>query len=119
VSWQLSTSLELSTWLAVQLPAAYSASHARRRTLICWARLFGRHAGPLVEKLSNDFYADLPSIVAAIQSQGSFNLIHLGTMTKVDIFVRWRDPFAQSQFERRSRKAIGKPQPIDLFFASP
>src|SRR5437870_7372542 len=57
------------------------------------ARLFGRHAQPLVAKLSGDFYADLHSILTAIQSQSSFNLIHLETMTKVDVFVRWRDPF--------------------------
>ena len=82
------------------------------------ARLFGKHAQPLVEKLSGDFYADLHSILTAIQSQSSFNLIHLETMTKVDVFVRWRDPFAQSQFARRQRKTTAEPQPIELFFAS-
>lgn len=81
-------------------------------------RLFDRHAEPLVQKLSGEFYADLPSILNAIQTQGSFNLIHLETATKVDVFVRWRDPFAQSQFERRREKAVGESQELKLFFAS-
>jgi hypothetical protein len=82
------------------------------------ARVFGRHAKPLVEMLSQDFYADLPSIESAIQTQGSFNLIHLETVTKVDVFVRWRDPFGQSQFARREKKAVGQAPPLELFFAS-
>jgi hypothetical protein len=81
-------------------------------------RLFGRHAEPLMQKLSGEFYADLPPILNAIQTQGSFNLIHLETATKVDVFVRWRDPFAQSQFERRREKAVGQSQELKLFFAS-
>src|SRR5881628_3631413 len=55
------------------------------------ARLFARHAKPLVEALAPEFYADLQVILSATQTQGSFNLIHLETMTKVDVFVRWRD----------------------------
>jgi len=39
-------------------------------------------------------------------------------MTKVDVFVRWRDPFAQSQFSRRQRKSVGHAPALDLFFAS-
>lgn len=62
------------------------------------ARLLARQARLLVEKLAGEFYADLPAILTAIQNQGCFNLIHLETMTKVDIFVNWRTPFAQSQF---------------------
>jgi hypothetical protein len=82
------------------------------------ARLLGRHAKPLVEKVSKEFYADLPAVEAAIQTQGSFNLIHLETITKVDVFVRWRDPFGQSQLARRQKKSVGQASPLDLFFAS-
>ena len=71
------------------------------------AHLQPGNAGPLVEQLFGEFYADLAAILAAIQSQGSFNLIHLETMTKVDVFVRWRDPFARSQFARRQKKSVG------------
>ena len=82
------------------------------------ARLFGRHAKPLVERLGKEFYADLAIVESAIQSQGSFNLIHLQTVTKVDVFIRWRDPFGQSQFARRQKKTVGQVSPQELYFAS-
>lgn len=82
------------------------------------ARLFGRHADPLVENLGGEFYADLPSILTAIQHQGSFNLIHLETMSKVDVFVNWRSPFGQAQFSRRLKKSVGEAAPLELYFAS-
>ena len=83
------------------------------------ARLLSRHAEPLVARLSGEFYVDLWSIQAAIQSQGCFNLIHLETMTKVDVFVRWRSPFGQSQLARRQKKSVGQTAPLELFFAAP
>jgi hypothetical protein len=82
------------------------------------ARLLGRHAEPLVAQLGSEFYADLPAISNAIQTQGCCNLIHLETMAKVDVFVRWRDPFGQSQFARRQKKSVGESAPAELFFAS-
>src|SRR5205085_5616883 len=82
------------------------------------ARLFGRHASPLIEMISGTFYADLPAITSAIQTQACFNLIHLETMTKVDVFVRWRDAFGQSQLARRRKKSVGQSSPIELYFAS-
>jgi len=83
------------------------------------ARLLGRHAEPLAARLSGEFYADLTNIRSAIESQGCFNLIHLETMTKVDVFVRWRSPFGQSQLARRQKKSVGESRPLELFFASP
>lgn len=82
------------------------------------ARLLGQHAEPLRTRLTGEFYADLPAIRAAVQTQGTFNLIHLETMTKVDVFVTWRNPFVQSQFARRQRKIVGESVPLALYFAS-
>ena len=83
------------------------------------ARLLARHSEALVARLSGEFYVDLASIKSAIESQGCFNLIHLETMTKVDVFVRWRSPFGQSQLARRQKKFVGQTAPLELFFASP
>ncbi len=82
------------------------------------ARLLGQHAEPLVKQLAGEFYADLPAILTAVQNQGSFNLIHLDTMTKVDVFVSWRSPFGQSQFSRRQKKSVGQFPALELYFAS-
>jgi hypothetical protein len=83
------------------------------------ARLLGRHAKPLVDRLGLDFYADLPSIEAAIENGSSFNLIHLETMVKVDIYVTWRTEFARSQFARRLRQDVGTDEPLELYLATP
>lgn len=82
------------------------------------ARLLGRHAGPLVKNLAGEFYADPPAIASAIRNQSSFNLIHLETMSKVDVFVNWRGPFAEAQFARRQKKTVGQDEPVELYFAS-
>jgi hypothetical protein len=83
------------------------------------ARMLGKHCEPLVSRLGSEFYADQVSILSAVQAQGSFNLIHLETMAKIDVFVRWRDPFGQSQMERRKIKAIAAPGGYEFYFASP
>lgn len=82
------------------------------------ACLLSQHAQPLVRDLAGAFYADLPAISAAIHAQSSFNLIHLETMSKVDVFVSWRSPFGQSQLSRREKKSVGQVAPLELYFAS-
>lgn len=83
------------------------------------ARILGRHAEPLVQRLKPFFYIELQPILEAVGSQGCFNIIHLETMSKIDVFIRWRDPFGRSQFERRQRKWVGESEPTEFFFASP
>ena len=59
------------------------------------------HVEPLVRILGDAFYADAEMMRAAVRRRRSFNLIHLETMFKVDVFVRKERPFDQAQFERR------------------
>lgn len=59
-----------------------------------------------VRTLQKEFYVDALSILDAIQQRSSFNLIHLETMFKVDVFLpKWR-PFDKAQFERRASEVI-------------
>lgn len=83
------------------------------------ARILGRQAESFVDRLGGSFHADLEAIRTAIQNQSSFNLIHLPTMAKVDVFASWRSPFAQSQFARRQPRIIGESPGVELLFASP
>jgi hypothetical protein len=57
--------------------------------------------GALVKALGEDFYADGEMIRDAIRHHNSFNLIHLTTMFKVDVFIRKERPFDRVQFQRR------------------
>jgi hypothetical protein len=55
----------------------------------------------LVAALGEDFYADDQMIRDAIRHHSCFNLIHLATMFKVDVFIRKERPFDRVQFQRR------------------
>lgn len=65
------------------------------------ADIHAEQVGALIEALGDDFYADDEMILGAIQHRSSFNLIHLETMFKVDVFIRKERPFDRVQFERR------------------
>lgn len=65
------------------------------------AELQPRHAEPLTHALAPTFYADAESIRKAIARKGSFNVIHLATAFKVDVFVSKLRPFDRSSFARR------------------
>jgi hypothetical protein len=57
--------------------------------------------GTLIIALGDDFYTDEEMIRDAICHHSSFNLIHLATMFKVDVFIRKERPFDRVQFQRR------------------
>ena len=61
---------------------------------------------PFVAALGAEFYADVPSIASAVANRRSFNVIHLETMVKGDVFVFRADAFARSQFARRASKQL-------------
>jgi hypothetical protein len=59
------------------------------------------HVEPLARALDDAFYADAEMMRDAVRRRGSFNVIHLETMFKVDVFISKGRPFDQAQFERR------------------
>lgn len=73
---------------------------------------------PFVNALNNAFYADAQMIQNAIQRHTSFNLIHLETMFKVDIFIPKARPFDSEQLNRRIRRVIDKETARKAYFAS-
>jgi len=78
-----------------------SMVHGMMRTTII-ADLLPGHAAALVAALGEAFYVpDEALLRQAIERRGSFNLIHLATMFKVDIFVPQARPFDRQQLARR------------------
>jgi hypothetical protein len=65
------------------------------------ADLRPEHAGPLAQALAGTFYVDGDAIREAIRTRGSFNVIHLETLFKVDVFVAGSRPFDRAQLARR------------------
>lgn len=70
------------------------------------------HVGRLVEKLKGEFMIDAEMIHDAVKSRSCFNIIHLETMFKVDIFVLKNNPFENAEFIRRKPELISEP---DIF----
>lgn len=83
------------------------------------AALRPHHAEPLVNLLHPAFYADLGAIQTAAVLHRSFNVIHLDTMLKVDVFVARADPFHLMQMRRRVLQATGPDGQTSLYVASP
>jgi hypothetical protein len=62
---------------------------------------------PFVTALRSQFYLDEAAISQAVQQRRSFNLIHLETMFKVDIFLPQARPFDRQQLAGRIAEPVG------------
>ena len=72
--------------------------------LVCDLRL--GQVGGLVAALQDSYYADADMITDAVHAESSFNLVHLATMLKVDVFVRKSTPWDVEAFSRKSQRAL-------------
>jgi hypothetical protein len=83
------------------------------------AALPAKLAGAFAQRLAPEFYADEQMIRDAIMRKQSFNVIHLETGLKVDIFISKRDEFDIKQLERRTLKMISREPERSVYVASP
>lgn len=77
------------------------------------------HVVPLVQALRGDFYLDEPAIRDAVARRSTFNVIHLGTLFKVDVFVAGDDLPTRRELERRQRYRLGAAPLREIEVASP
>jgi hypothetical protein len=78
------------------------------------------HVDRLVACLKDEFYIDDEMIREAIRRRTSFNVIHLSTLDKADVFIPADTTLARLQFERRQREPLGADSPDRMvYFASP
>ena len=72
------------------------------------------HVLPLVADLEVEFYIDADSVRDAIRRRASFNLIHLATMTKVDVFLLKGDALSRGEMARRVRLTFAEGVEISI-----
>lgn len=78
------------------------------------------HVAALVAALGDSFYVpDEALLQQAIERRGSFNLIHLGTMFKVDIFLPQARAFDRQQLARRIGERVASGSDEQLWVLSP
>lgn len=58
--------------------------------------------------LQDAFYIDGDMIREAIQRKASFNIVHIGTMSKADVFIMKGDSWSRACEKKRSRVSAGR-----------
>lgn len=71
------------------------------------ADLHAEHIQPLVQQLQGGFYIDADMVREAVEHQSSFNVIHLGTMIKLDVFMLKSTAYDQGAFARSQERTLG------------
>jgi hypothetical protein len=67
-----------------------------------------KHVRPLVKQLETDYYIDEDMIRDAIRRQSSFNVIHLDTMLKVDVFIPKTRLFDQEELRKVRQEVLSE-----------
>jgi hypothetical protein len=83
------------------------------------ANIQPEHVAALVAAWHDAFYLDEAAIREAVEHRTSFNLIHLDTFLKVDVFVAKDDAASRQQLQRRQRFEVGDNPRRELVVASP
>ncbi len=76
------------------------------------------HIRNLVSRLENDFYVESEMISSALNRRGKFNVVHLDSGFKVDVFCTKNDFFDRSEFRRHSLKRLLEDLPREVMVLS-
>lgn len=82
------------------------------------AALTEANAIRLAEALQSDYYVTQEAALSAVRRRSCFNLIHLATSFKVDIFVSQERAFDRSVLERAMILALGGVPPLSARVAT-
>jgi hypothetical protein len=77
------------------------------------------HIASLKTSLENKYYIDEEMVAEAVRQRSSFNLIHLETMIKIDMFVFKDEPYQKEALKRKRRDTFEEGQTrIEFYFSS-
>jgi hypothetical protein len=76
------------------------------------------HVHPLTEMLKSEYYIDEDMIFDAIKRKSSFNIIHLETMFKIDIFLKKSNLYTEEVFKRKRKENLDEERGDAEFFIS-
>jgi len=83
------------------------------------AKIETKHVDNLVKALEKNYYIDAGMITNAIQEKSSFNLIHLETMIKIDVFILRDQPYDLKAFDRRQTDTLDEESARNFYLSSP
>ena len=73
----------------------------------------------LVKSLEGHYYVSAEMIREAIRRHASFNLIHLETMIKIDVFIAKDRPYDSEALTRRRLETLGEESSRKFYLSSP
>ncbi len=73
----------------------------------------------LVETLEKDYYLNAETVRDAIRRSASFNLIHLETMVKIDVFIVRNRPYDSKAMARRQYDTLDEKSSRGFYLSSP
>jgi hypothetical protein len=77
------------------------------------------HLEEFVAVLQDDFFVDKDMVKDAIRRRASFNILHMATMFKVDVFVVGTDDLLSAEMARKQRVCVQTDPPASVFVATP
>ena len=82
------------------------------------AALQTQQVSALVNTLQAAYYIDAEMIREALSRQASFNLIHLETMLKIDVFILKNTAYDREAFQRRRKDLVDEELRLEFYLAS-
>lgn len=73
----------------------------------------------LQEYFVKEFYSDIDMIRDAVRRKSFFNIIHLESLYKADIFILKEHPYDLQALARRVQKKVSEDNPHEPFFSTP
>lgn len=80
------------------------------------SELKSEQAHPLTKILKSEYYVDEETILDAVKRKSSFNIIHLETMFKIDIFLKKSNPYNKEVFKRKRKENLDEEKGDAEFF---
>jgi hypothetical protein len=75
-----------------------------------------RHIPTLCQRLGTQYYIDEKMVERAVAARSSFNVVHLDSMIKLDVFIVKDEPFHQEALKRRIQDSLALEPEARLFF---
>ena len=83
------------------------------------ADMSAAHVSEFLRSFDQEFYLSEAAVREAIQRKSCFNLIHLPTSFKVDVFVSRQRPFDITAMNRATLEQLGDSQVVEIHVATP
>lgn len=110
--------LEIPYYVVGSLASSFHGIPRATADVDLMADIKEQHIQSLFHSLHNDFYIDEERIKKAVLDRSSFNVIHLSTMFKIDVFLSKNDDRSRDEMSRREKYQVTEEKGQDLYLAS-